>query len=113
MRHAPTATSRLRRAAALAPLLLCAWCAAQCPAQARPPAAQARPPAAMARPPAAMARPAAARAPQPHASAHELPASTVRPSEAEDHSSALLPIAVGLALTAIASYRHRGLPRGH
>jgi len=99
MRHAPTATSRLRRAAALAPLLLCAWCAAQCPAQARPPAA--------------MARPAAARAPQPHASAHELPASTVRPSEAEDHSSALLPIAVGLALTAIASYKHRGLPRGH
>ena len=106
MRHAPTATSRLRRAAALAPLLLCAWCAAQCPAQARPAAATARPPA-------AMGRPAAARAPQPHASAHELPASTVRPGEAEDHSSALLPIAIGLALTAIASYKHRGLPRGH
>ncbi len=106
MRHAPTAPSRLRRAAVLAPLLLAAWCAAQPPATAQPPSAPDRAAAVAARPP------ESARPPRPRASAHELPA-TVHPAEAEDHSSALVPIAVGLALTAIASYKHRGLPRGH
>lgn len=33
--------------------------------------------------------------------------------EAEDHSSALVPIALGLALTGAAVYKHRGLPGGH
>ncbi|QMU67985.1 hypothetical protein [Streptacidiphilus sp. P02-A3a] len=95
MRHAPTAPSRLRRAAVLAPLLLAAWCAVQPPAAAQPPTGPGR----------------SASAP-PRPSAHEVPAG-VHPAEAEDHSSALVPIAVGLALTAIASYKHRGLPRGH
>jgi hypothetical protein len=103
MRHAPPARSRVRRVAALAPLplslllsiLLSLWCAAQAPA------AVARTPS-----PAASAA-AASTAPAP------APAPVVRTGETEDHSSALVPIVVGLVLTGIASYKHRGLPRGH
>jgi len=98
MRHAPTAPSRLRRAVVLASLLLSLalslWCAVQ--------------------PPAALAASATrARTPGPSAPAREAPAATVHADEAEDHSSALAPILVGLLLTGIASYKHRGLPRGH
>lgn len=97
MRHAPTACARLWRAVLLAALgslaLLTAWGAAL-PATA------------------ADAGPQSAAQQQP-ASAHGLPATTGHPDEAEDRSSALAPIALGLVLTGIASYKHRGLPRGH
>ena len=117
MRHAPTAFPRLRRAVVLASLaLLSLWCVARSPVA----AAVARPTSALARP-TAVALPArwvvrqleGARTPAPSAPAREVPAAATRPGEADDHSSALAPIVLGLVLTGIASYKHRGLPRGH
>ncbi|MBC3842460.1 hypothetical protein GXW82_26510 [Streptacidiphilus sp. 4-A2] len=93
MRHTPTAPARLRPAILLASLLF-VWSSTQLPSTAAQP-------------------PHSARSPRPHAGLHNVPASTLRPGGAEDHSSALIPIAIGLALTGIASYKHRGLPRGH
>jgi hypothetical protein len=57
---------------------------------------------------------AAATAPRPAPGARQTaPASSADSSQAEEHSSGLIPIALGLVLTGIAVYKHRGLPRGH
>ncbi|QMU75435.1 hypothetical protein GXW83_06400 [Streptacidiphilus sp. PB12-B1b] len=101
MRHAPTAGARLRRAAVLASLLSAAWCAAQHSAWGHESA-----PDVPVR--AAVHTPARASVPL-----DGMRAPAGRPGDADDPTSALVPIALGLVLTGIASYKHRGLPGGH
>ena len=55
-----------------------------------------------------------AQEPTPRPAAQTAPATSgASARESEDHSSGLVPIALGLVLTGIAVYKHRGLPRGH
>jgi hypothetical protein len=116
MRHAPPARARLWRVAALAAVLLAAWGVGQqqtvsahasLPRALRPQAPSGQTPAAQG--PAVQAATRASTSDP----VSDLPAATGRPDDEEDHSSALAPIALGLVLTGIASYKHRGLPRGH
>jgi hypothetical protein len=76
----------------LSALLLCAWGAAPSAAATAPPPAP---------------------TPAPRTAAQTAPAASADSRQAEEHSSGLIPIALGLVLTGIAVYKHRGLPRGH
>jgi hypothetical protein len=56
----------------------------------------------------------AAAVPPPHPAVRTAPPTAgASARQPENHSSGLVPIALGLVLTGIAVYKHRGLPRGH
>ena len=94
----------LRHSVAIAALLLC-WAGGLSAGSAHAAAADAAP----------TARPA------PAAPAHALPARLARPhppasanaADPGDGTPGVVPIILGLVLTGIAVYKHRGLPRGH
>ena len=97
------ARTRLRHRAATAALLLLCW-SGGLSAVSAPALADTAP---TAHPVAATAHPAPARAARPRPPASE------NAADPGDGTPGVVPIILGLVLTGIAVYKHRGLPRGH